>query len=478
MKHLFLFFMILTFSTALIAQTKYPEINTQIESGNFTKAASLINQILTEKNLDEQTKYNLQFQIDKMKRIRLDFNKTEKDVIEALKKYYPDVNEQMLDKWEKEKSLEMKIIDGEKRFFHNAVPNLFRINKAAKSRKIEVDGVAKDKLDELLQKHLPKSVKECLETGKVLSNPKTMTLTYTLTVDADAVPAGEIIRCWLPYPREGHSRQTNIKLLSTNSNEYIIADNSHPQRTLYMEKTAVKGKPTVFKEKFKYTAYSEWHNINPAKVKPYDSTSELYKKYTSERPPHIVFTREIKELSKKIVGNEKNPYEIVKKIYTWINNHIPWASAREYSTLNSISKYCLTNMHGDCGIKTLTFMTLARYNGIPCKWQSGWMLHPSSVNLHDWAEVYFNGYGWVPLDQSFGIQDSKDPNIKYFYIGGIDSYRLIVNDDYGRPLFPIKVYPRSETNDFQRGEVEWRGGNIYFNKWDYHMDVEYSDGTK
>lgn len=52
---------------------------------------------------------------------------------------------------------------------------------------------------------------------------------------------------------------------------------------------------------------------------------------------------------------------------------------------------------------------------------------------------------------------------------------MIVNSDYGMPLVPEKKYPRSETVDFQRGEVEWEGGNLYFPKWDYHMDIEYLD---
>ena len=64
---------------------------------------------------------------------------------------------------------------------------------------------------------------------------------------------------------------------------------------------------------------------------------------------------------------------------------------------------------------------------------------------------------------------------KYFYLGGIDAFRLIVNDDYSKPLFPAKIYPRSETVDFQRGEVEWRCGNLYFDNWNYSMEVEYLD---
>ena len=50
---------------------------------------------------------------------------------------------------------------------------------------------------------------------------------------------------------------------------------------------------------------------------------------------------------------------------------------------------------------------------------------------------------------------------------------MIVNTDYGMPLQPEKQYPRRETVDFQRGEVEWEGGNLYFPQWGYHMDIDY-----
>ncbi len=115
----------------------------------------------------------------------------------------------------------------------------------------------------------------------------------------------------------------------------------------------------------------------------------------------------------------------------------------------------------------------ARSQGIPVKWQSGWMLHPRHVNLHDWCEVYYEGVGWVPLDQSFGLQKTQDEKVHNFYRSGIDAYRLIVNDDYSREFTPKKKYLRSEPYDFQRGELEWEGGNLYFNQWNWHMDVEY-----
>ncbi len=465
-------------SFMLTAQTKYSEINSEIEKGNFNSAEKMIRQKIEMDKLSSEEIYNLNFQIDLMNRIKRDFRKSESNVKTQLKKYYPNLTDEMLNKWEADGSLEMKVINGEKKYFNNSVPNLFRINKEAKTVQQNIDGTYHNKLNEFLKAHLPVSVKEFEDTKNNIINPQKMKLTYTLTVDADAVPAGEMIRCWLPYPKEYFDRQTDVKLISLNESEYIIADDSHPQRTLYFEKKSKKGKPTVFKMELEYIAHSAYYEIDPENVKPYKTDSDLYKEFTSERAPHIVFTSEMKKLSNGIVGDTKNPYEKVVKIFKWMSDSIPWASAREYSTIDNISNYCISNMHGDCGIKAMTFINLARLNGVPARWQSGWMLHPGSVNLHDWAEYYLEGYGWIPIDVDYGMQESDNPKVKYYFASGIDSYRLIVNSDFGQPLFPEKIYSRSETNDFQRGEVEWRGGNLYFDKWDYHMDVEYEADNK
>ena len=72
------------------------------------------------------------------------------------------------------------------------------------------------------------------------------------------------------------------------------------------------------------------------------------------------------------------------------------------------------------------------------------------------------------------MQKSDDPKIKDFYFGHQDSYRTIVNLDYGQRLIPPKNSFRSEPADFQRGEVEMDGKNIYFDGWDYNIEFEYS----
>ena len=472
MKNTFLMFF-LYFTSIIVSQTKYPNVNKEIATGNFKKAESMIDERINKDNLSPAEKYELSFQKDKLNRIRLDFQKSSQDVLNYVRKYYPDANEKDLKRWENDGSLEYKIIDGKKYYFNRAAANLFRINKEAKKQKEKFDGESVDELQKYLSTYIPDAVKESKELNKSLVKKVSHKLNYTVTVKPNAVPDGETIRCWLPFPREGHQRQTDIRLLHVNSNEYVIAGNENSQRTIYFEKTAHKDEPTEFNLSLEVTNYAELFNIDPGKILPYKKETDEYKIYTSERKPHIVFTKDIKELSNKIVGKEENPYMTTKKIFEWISKNIPWAGAREYSTIDNISDYCIKNGHGDCGIKSLLFITLCRYNGIPAKWQSGWMLHPGSVNLHDWAEIYLEGYGWVPVDPSFGMQKFLNNDEKYFFLGNTDAHHLIVNDDFSSPLFPAKVFPRSETVDFQRGELEWRGGNLYFDKWNYDMEVRY-----
>ena len=475
MKH----FIIVTILSLLFACSPQPakvsmtQIDTEEAAGNFTKATRLIDLYIAENNLPAASVYELNSRKDIMHRIRLDFGKTKADVEEYIRAYYPDVNDEMLMKWENSKTLECKIINGNKWYYNRAAPNLFRLDKEAKARKTEVDKSAGEKTS-VLPTHLPEIVNFLNKTGKTQAQPVKMRVKYELTLNPNAVPDGETVRCWLPYPREDHRRQSNVKLLSINDSNYVISPEQYAHRTVYMEKIAKKDQPLKFTIEFSYQHAPEWFNLQAKTIQPYNKQSELYKTYTAERPPHIVFTDSIKAVSKRIAGDEIDPYQKVKRIFEWVDAAFPWAGAREYSTLANIPQYVLENGHGDCGQVTLLFMTLARYNGIPTRWQSGFMMHPGELNMHDWCEFYIEGIGWIPLDQSFGINTfaGKD-DIKYFYTNGIDAYRWIVNSDFSQPLFPNKIFLRSDNVDFQRGELEWRGGNIYYDQWKWDFEVSY-----
>ena len=410
---------------------------------------------------------------ERHRRIALDFRKDKESVVAYIQNYYPLVTDSMLDAWEESKALEVMYVHGKKCYFNQAAPNLFRIDPEAKKVKEAKEGRSLSASELVNQKHLPEVINTLHSSNTTQGVPVRFEVTYKLTVKADAVPDGEVIRCWLPYPREDNRRQSEVELLSASNADYQIAPKETLHRTLYMEKRAEKNTPTQFSVAYRFTSSAEWFDLKKEQMRPYHTESDLYKKYTAESAAHVLFTPAIRHLSGHIAGNGDSPLQKVRKIFTYINDAYPWASAREYSTVPNIPEYVIDNRHGDCGMVSLLFITLCRLNGIPAKWQSGFMLHPGGVNLHDWAEVYFEGVGWVPVDQSFGIPPfAEDNDSRYFFSNGIDAYRLIVNDDFSAPLVPEKHFTRSETVDFQRGEVEWKGGNLYFDKWTWDIDVQ------
>jgi hypothetical protein len=180
----------------------------------------------------------------------------------------------------------------------------------------------------------------------------------------------------------------------------------------------------------------------------------------------------VRELAQEIVGSQVNPLEKARLIFRWISRNIPWCAELEYSIIPNLSAKGLTARKGDCGVQGLVFVTLCRAAGVPARWQSGFQLRPGNWNLHDWSEFYIEPWGWLPADASYGMQDHSDPRIRDFFCGQMDPYRFIVNLDFGRPLVPPKTSFRSEPNDFQRGEVEIDGHNLYFDEWEWTFHVD------
>lgn len=409
-------------------------------------------------------------------RLMCDFTQDRESVVEYIRRYIPNVTDEKLARWEATGALECMEIDGDKKYFGLAGRNLFRIDPECRrvwnKRWGNNDFYADNEIADM--RNIPQILRDAPQHPQHIAQARRVRVTYTLTVNPDAVPAGETVRCWLPFPRRDHARQTDVELVSASQEKYQIAKPEATHSSLYMERKAVAGEPVVFSECFEFTAHGASFDLSD--VKPYDTSSKLYKEYTREREEHVRFTPELRALADSLTRGIENPAEKAKAIFTYINDNFPWASAREYSTIPNIPMYVLKNRHGDCGQVSLLFITLCRICGIPAHFQSGWQVHPGAVNLHDWAEVYFEGIGWVPVDQSYGIPGyARNERERYFFLGGIDSWRLIVNADFGKPFSPRKKFPRSETVDFQRGEVEWKGGNLYFDQWSYDIEVEYID---
>jgi transglutaminase-like putative cysteine protease len=436
-----------------------------VDTGRFAEAEEAITQALAARSIDAGARDALQFERERMRRINLDFTLSEEQVRARLRELLPDLREEEFAAWDRANLLEHLTIDGGKRYFSRAVSNLFRIDPAAAARRKAQAPFRDSPLQQLHPHH--RAVREAaLAGGKTSVLPQHIRVTQSLTVEPDAVPAGEVVRAWIPYPRAIAGQQESIRFIDSRPSGARIAPESTLQRTAYLEQKAEAGKATKFEISYDLVISAQDHAIHPEKVVAARMTPELAP-FVAERAPHVVFTDDMRRFSREVVGDEKNPYRIAQKLFAAVDERFPWAGAREYSTLRNISDYTLHARHGDCGEQTLLLITLLRLNGIPARWQSGMMFSPTDYwNLHDWGQVYLAPYGWVPMDVTFG-RFAGDPALEWFYLGGLDGYRIAFNDDWGAPLWPAKQHFRSETVDSQRGEVEWSGGNLYFDQWNY-----------
>src|SRR5690554_1737086 len=119
----------------------------QVAAGIMERQADVVQSAMAE-----------EWEMERMRRIALDFNKTEEEALAYIRQFFPDVTSEQMKKWEASKTLESMNINGEKRYFSRAFRNLFRIDSTCREKFLEINGPEEDPKAPLLQEHLPRVV--------------------------------------------------------------------------------------------------------------------------------------------------------------------------------------------------------------------------------------------------------------------------------------------------------------------------------
>jgi transglutaminase-like putative cysteine protease len=453
---------------------------TLLRDGNFAEAHTLL--ATNDGHADASVAQAREEMKEVIRRTRRDYSVNADAMLKKVQASIPDATTADLEKWRKEGVLQHRVIDGKVAYFRREPVNLFRFSDDAIKRRAAA-GKAPVKEKFALHEHLARVIAEAEDTGKVEVQPVQHRVKFTATIAPNApdAKAGSRVRCWLPFPQE-YRQQRGVKLIRSSPAGAKIAPNAEgettitgaPQRTAYLEqRVADPSKPMTFELEFEYTSHAYYPKLDDKRASVAPVGAELAP-YLAERLPHIVFSPDIRGAVQRVVGDETNPLVKARKIFHFIDKEIRYHGEEEYSTIPSFAQHCISRRKGDCGIQAILFITMCRAAGIPARWQSGWQTKPGEVNMHDWSEIYVAPWGWIPCDPSNGLQQSDDPKLREFYLGHQDAYRLIVNRDYGSPLVPPKQSFRSEPADFQRGEIEIDGVNLFYDDWDIDVDFQWT----
>ncbi|HJR12412.1 MAG TPA: transglutaminase domain-containing protein, partial [Rhodanobacteraceae bacterium] len=220
-----------------------------VTAGQFKAAETRIGAALKQSNLSPDARRAFEFQRERMQRVRLDFGLTADQVEAKLRKRIPDLTDAEFADWTVHGLFEHMAIDGERVYFNRAPSNLFHLSAAAVARQkggtTYVDSGLPKEINDNYIDFDRNVIAQAKATGRSSVLPQRVQVTQTLTVDADAVPAGKTIRAWIPYPRADKGQQENIRFISSQPSAHQVAPESALQRTVYLERTAQAGKPTV-----------------------------------------------------------------------------------------------------------------------------------------------------------------------------------------------------------------------------------------
>ena len=254
--------------------------------------------------------------------------------------------------------------------------------------------------------------------------------TYIIQVSADvanAVAASDAtVTLYVPRPPVT-SIQPMVELTEVFP-EPLIKDN---KKVIIHQKqlSQVGSRKQRFTQNFVVSDYTITANIRPQNIHEFTDTKRLlYTAYTASDqlvPANSVIVQSLKE---KIIANATNPYTQAKLIYNYLITNYKVEKETRAGTASVLD--LPTRKSGDAFDFAILFTALCRSAGIPAVPVSGILIEDNSISRnHWWSEIYFENYGWFPVDVALGAGLDYKPfapvtNPVAYYFGNLDSQHV------------------------------------------------------
>ncbi|MBI5443562.1 MAG: transglutaminase domain-containing protein [Deltaproteobacteria bacterium] len=271
--------------------------------------------------------------------------------------------------------------------------------------------------------------------GETGGSAKTRSGTVECRVDLSEQARDQEVRLWLPYPTSDPDQVIrDVKVAGDFAESAVYTDRVHGTPMLYARWEKGSASRTL-RFSFDVDRQEVVRRDFPAKEAVWDPRDyALYLAPTSLGPTDGA----VKKLADKLTAGKKTVLAKAKAVYDWVCENTFRDPKTKGCGAGDVCKL-LETPGGKCADVHSVFVSLARAAGVPSREVFGIRLGKKpeediTGSQHCWAEFFLPGYGWVPVDaadvrkamltEQLSLFDARTDELRAYYWGGIDAYRV------------------------------------------------------
>jgi transglutaminase-like putative cysteine protease len=264
----------------------------------------------------------------------------------------------------------------------------------------------------------------------------------------------DLVRVWLPCPSA--SDEQDVERLGAKAPAELSdhVERQFGNRILYFEMPAPASGAFDVDVPYQITRREVLRGrvrpvAKPAELSPRERTLFLRADSLVPTSGKAMKLLEDKELPKTELAAARTLYDLVDKHVVYKKEGAGWGRGD--------TNWVCDSGYGNCTDFHSLFMTLARSQGLPCRFEIGFSIPTDKTSgpiagYHCWAWFYTAERGWTPVDIS---EADKAPSMKEYYFGNLTADRVTFS--IGRDLKLAPASASSALNFFIYPHIEVGG---------------------
>lgn len=261
---------------------------------------------------------------------------------------------------------------------------------------------------------------------KTYSGRRTYVIQTSTDIETNVAGQESVISLYIPKPTVS-SFQPSVQLNECIPEPFIGDDSDDMIYKINLGK--VRNNKQKFTQSYVVSAYDVKSNIKGKNVGQYrDKNSIMYMNATSSDPIIPAKDPSVSSLAEAIIGKARSPYDKAYLIYKYMTENYKVVDKLRSGDVEV--KDIIKKKRGDAYDMAIMYASLCRAGGVAAMPVAGILIQSDSTTKpHWWVEVYFERYGWFPVDPALGAGlefnsfVAIDNPVEY-YFGNMDSQHI------------------------------------------------------